>query len=156
MFAHQQITRSLVVAIARNAIPLITIPLSNHHRILDFQCSNEQSEVARFFRDTAPILIPNLYCRVFILPNPGDPTDVWGFYTLSAGILVKSSMSRSDEAKALGVPAPVVRIGYMGRSKTAEVGLGRGLIIDAARRVFRNPDIAALGLVLESENGPGK
>jgi hypothetical protein len=71
-----------------------------------------------------------------------------------AGILLRDNMSRKDGGNALPYPAPVVRIGFMGRSDRAEPGIGRGLISDAARRVYRNPDIAAWGLVLESEDGP--
>jgi hypothetical protein len=42
----------------------------------------------------------------------------------------------------------------MGRDNTAPKGFGAALIVDAARRVHRNGDIAAWGLVLESEGGP--
>jgi len=37
----------------------------------------------------------------------------------------------------------MVRIGFMGRDNAAPKGLGAGLIVDAARRVHRNADIAA-------------
>jgi hypothetical protein len=47
----------------------------------------------------------------------------------------------------------MVRIGFMGRDDTAPRGFGSALIVDAARRVFQNRDIAAWGLVLESEGG---
>ena len=33
--------------------------------------------------------------------------------------------------------------------------LGSALIIDAARRVYQNPELAAWGLMLEAEGGPG-
>jgi hypothetical protein len=47
-----------------------------------------------------------------------------------------------------------LRIAFMGRDDTAPKGLGRGLLVDAACRVYRNLDVAAWGLILESENGP--
>lgn len=47
----------------------------------------------------------------------------------------------------------MARIGFMGRADAASKGLGSGLLLDAARRVRRNLDIGACGLVLESEGG---
>jgi hypothetical protein len=43
----------------------------------------------------------------------------------------------------------------MGRDDSAPEGFGSSLVIDAARRVHRNGDIAAWGLVLESDGGQG-
>jgi hypothetical protein len=45
-------------------------------------------------------------------------------------------------------------IGFMGRDDKAPTGLGESLIVDAARRVFVNPDLAAWGLMLDSDGGP--
>ena len=41
----------------------------------------------------------------------------------------------------------------MGRDDRTEKTLGAALLVDAARRVYRNQDIAAWGLVLEPEDG---
>jgi len=43
----------------------------------------------------------------------------------------------------------------MGRHDDAPRGLGNALLVDAARRVYLNFDIAAWGLMLDSEGGPG-
>jgi hypothetical protein len=135
--------------------PLVTVPLSKNHRVADFICSNSQ-RVAGFFGKEAKLLVPN-YCRVFVAPNPEDDTEVWGYYTLSAAILLKTQLTGTDEKRAVrnyfGYPAPMVRIGFMGRHDAAQKGFGVGLLIDAARRVHRNTDIAAWGLVLEPERG---
>jgi len=73
---------------------------------------------------------------VFIYENPDDPTEVWGYYTLSAGSVEKSSLSGSDEKRSpFGFHAPMARIGFMGRADAASKGLGSGLLLDAARRV---------------------
>ncbi len=134
--------------------PIVTVPFSSIHRVEDFRCS-KSDRVSAFLSKEAPSLLVANYCRIFILPSPSDPAVVWGYYTLSAGILLKEQMSRSDERRVpLGLHAPVARIGFMGRDDRAEAGLGRGLLIDAARRIHRNPDIAAWGIILESENGP--
>jgi GNAT superfamily N-acetyltransferase len=134
---------------------LITVPISGAHRTADFVCSNS-ARVTGFFTREAKALVPH-YCRVFIAPNPDDPNHIWGYYTLSAALLWKSQLTGSDEKRAsknyLGLPAPMIRIGFMGRDDSAQKGLGAMLLIDAARRVARNGDIAAWGLVLESEGG---
>ena len=137
---------------------LVTVGLSGAHKVQDFKCSKSE-RVNGFFNNEARLLVPN-YCRVFIAPNPDDETAVWGFYTLSAALLLKQNLSGSDERRIaksyLGYPAPMVRIGFMGRHDGAPQGLGAALIVDAARRVYRNADIAAWGLVLEPEGGKKK
>lgn len=142
------------VALSEEA--LITVSFDATHRTKDFICENSP-RVAGFFTTEAPKLVPN-YCRLFIASNPDDPTHIWGFYTLSAALLLKSNLTGSDEKRIsknyLGIPAPMVRIGFMGRDKSAPKGFGAPLLIDAARRVYRNRDIAAWGLVLEADGGP--
>jgi hypothetical protein len=134
---------------------LRTVRLSGSHNVADFRCE-KSPRVAGFFAKEAPILVPN-YCRVFVLENPQNQAQVLGYYTLSAALLVKEQMSNSDEDRAkkdyLGYPAPVVRIGFMGRDDRTDKNLGAALLVDAARRVYRNQDIAAWGLVIEPENG---
>jgi hypothetical protein len=135
---------------------LISGAIDASHRVDDFVCENSP-RVASFFAKEAKVLVPN-YCRLFIASNPDDPSHVWGFYTLSAALLLKQNLSGSDEKRVsksyMGYPAPMVRIGFMGRDKTAPKGFGAALIVDAARRVYRNQDIAAWGIVLESDGGP--
>ena len=48
---------------------------------------------------------------------------------------------------------PAVLIGYMGKDDRAQKGLGAALIVEAARRVVRNRDVAAWGIVLDAEGG---
>lgn len=99
------------------------------------------------------------YCRVFILPNPQDRTEIWGFYTLSTSLIPRARTTGSDQRRIPeGIPVPMVLIGYMGRHDGADPGLGLGsiLILDAARRVYLNPDLAAWGLMLDSEGGPNR
>ncbi len=92
------------------------------------------------------------YSKVFVWPNPEDPTDVWGYYTLSASTVARADLINRHERKApKGLPVPVALIGYMGRSESAVRGLGAVLIHDAALRVSRNVDIATWGLALEPE-----
>jgi hypothetical protein len=137
-------------------VELITVPVDKRHQLDKFVCTQSE-RVSAFLLKEAKVLVPN-YCRLFIAPDPNDEATVWGYYTLSAALLSKQNLSGSDEKKIsqdyMGYPAPMVRIGFMGRHDGAPKGLGASLIVDAARRVYRNCDIAAWGLVLESEGGP--
>lgn len=134
--------------------PLKTVHLSDSHRIADFRCA-KSARINGFFGKDWPELLAHNYCRVFILPNPADATEVWGFYTLSPYYLVRPRTTRSDQDRTIrGIPVPMVLIGYMGRHDGAPKGLGGSLIVDAARRVYLNSDLAAWGLMLDSEGGP--
>ncbi|MFO1086284.1 MAG: hypothetical protein U1E21_17140 [Reyranellaceae bacterium] len=135
--------------------PLATVPLAEQHRVADFRCSKSQ-RINDFFAKECPLFLKNNYCRVFVLANPDDPTDIWGYYTLSPSLLLRAHSTNSDQRKVpSGLPIPMVRIGFMGRSDSAPKGLGSALIVDAARRVHRNRDLAAWGLMLDAEGGPG-
>src|SRR5262245_37941117 len=79
---------------------LITVPLCEIHRVADFACSNSE-RVQNFFYKEATILIPGNYCRVFVAPNPADETQIWGYYTLSAALLIKEHLSNADEKRAV-------------------------------------------------------
>jgi GNAT superfamily N-acetyltransferase len=110
--------------------------------------------VGSFFPEDYPELEPHNYCRVFVLPDPNDPTGIFGFYTLSPTALVRSRTSGSEQKRIPGgLAVPLILIGFMGRDDKAPKGLGAALLVDAARRVRRNPDIPAWGLALDSEGG---
>lgn len=142
-------------AVSHQEEPLATVPLAEHHRSSDFKCSKSQ-RINDFFAREWPAFAKNNYCRVFVLANPEDPTEIWGYYTLSPSLLLRSHSTGSDQKKVpSGLPIPMVRIGFMGRSDSAPRGLGSALIVDAARRVHRNQDLAAWGLMLDAEGGPG-
>jgi hypothetical protein len=78
-----------------------------------------------------------------------------GFYTLSPTALVRSRTTGSEQKRIPGgLAVPLILIGFMGRDDKTEKGIGAALIVDAARRVHRTPDIPAWGLALDSEGGP--
>jgi hypothetical protein len=88
------------------------------------------------------------------LPNPADQTEIWGYYTLSPSALVRRRATGSDQKRIPGgIPIPMALIGYMGRHEGAPKGFGKSVLVDAARRVYRNGDLPAWGLMLDSEGG---
>jgi hypothetical protein len=91
---------------------------------------------------------------VFVFPNPDDPTEIWGYYTLSPTELARGEISGSQQKKVpKGIPVPLQRIGFMGRHDDAPRGLGAGLVYDAALRVYREG--TGWGLTLDVEGGIG-
>jgi hypothetical protein len=131
----------------------LTVPLSPSHRIKDFVCARSD-RIQRFLYTEALELIPQNYCRVFVLPNPQDATHIFGYYTLSSAGIQRSEVSTQHQKKIpKGLPVPMALIGYMGRNDCTESGIyGALLIRDAALRVYQNPDIASWGIALEPEN----
>ena len=49
---------------------------------------------------------------------------------------------------------PMMLLGMMGRDDNSPKRLGEVLILDAARRVYRDENIAAWGLMLDCHGGP--
>jgi hypothetical protein len=133
--------------------PLRTVPLSATHRTADFVCG-KSSRISAFFASDCPHLLQHNYCRVFVLSNPSDPDEVWGFYTISPSLLFRGAATGSDQKRVpKGLPIPMALIGFMGRHDGAPKGLGEALIVDVARRLFYSSDFAAWGLMLDSEGG---
>jgi len=140
-------------AVACETLPLVTVALEKRHRVDEFKCSRS-ARVERFFIDDWPQLNAAKYCKVFVLEDLDDNNGIVGYYTLSAAILEKSAYSNSDERRApMGLSAPMVRIGFMGKRDGAPSGVGEMLIADAANRVSRISDLGISGIVLEPEGG---
>jgi hypothetical protein len=123
------------VAQAADAEPLKTTPLRPDHRITDFRC--ERSErVQNFFHREMPRYMARGYCRVLILPDPTDPTGIWGYYTLTPSSLRPEDLTNSQRRRVIGgIPIPMMLIGFMGRDDRVpkEMELGSALLVDAAR-----------------------
>ena len=139
--------------------PLVTFPIQPAHRIADFRCARSE-RVERFFHVEMPRYTRQSYCRVFILPNPQDATEIWGYYTLTPSNLRPEDLreSRTLIRRLPGsIPVPTMLIGFMGRDDRVpkDRELGKALLVDAALRVYRSEDATAWALTLDSERGPG-
>lgn len=131
--------------------PLKSVRLHSRHRVGDFECA-KSARVQSFLRAHAADYERLNYARVFAIENPHAPDQMWGYYTLTAAFLERSETSTQIQKRIPpGLPVPLVRIGYMGRDDKAPRTLGAALVVDAARRVYRNSDIAAWGLILDAE-----
>src|SRR5712671_5926147 len=144
---------SIAAELVRQQEALATVRLSACHRTADFVCA-KSARVGAFFNNDCLHLIDHNYCRVFVLPNPDDPSEIWGFYTISPSLLSRGAATGSDQKRVpKGLPIPMALIGFMGRHDGAPRGLGEALVVDAARRIFRSGDFAAWGLMLDAEGG---
>jgi hypothetical protein len=140
---------------ATETSPLGTVRLDTSvHRVRDFVCKRSE-RIHKFFEVDCPRLLGRNYCRVFIWPDPADATHIWGFYTLSPGLIEKDSVTRQHEKRIMpGLPIPMIRIGFLGRDDcvSKELKLGDVLLHDAALRVHLCKDITGWGLYLDPEN----
>jgi hypothetical protein len=127
--------------------------LRDDHNVAEFTCA-KSPYVQNYLRDSALRHHAGNYNRVYILPNPNNPTDVWGYYTLSASLISRKSLTREDGALSPFPSEPMVLLCFMGRSDTAPKGsgIGAGLIQDAARRVNSITQIGIRGIWLNAEN----
>jgi hypothetical protein len=126
--------------------------LGPEHRVLEFKC--ERSErVQHFIRARAAEDVQKNICKVFVFPNPEDPGQIWGYYTLSAEVIARKIMSSRYRGKLGRDKAPMALLGYMGRSDGLEPGkYGAWLIQDAARRALLiREHIGIWGLMLDAE-----
>ncbi len=131
---------------------LRTVPLSSTHRTADFRCSRSE-RIQNFFTAECPEWERLHYCRVFIWPDSQDPTSIWGYYTLSAAVIVRENLKSGDKKRTPGgIPVPVALIGFFGRDDRAPKRLGETLLYDAALRVSKITDVGIWGLTLDAEN----
>src|SRR3954452_9990583 len=94
--------------------PLSTVRLAYFHRAADFCCARSQ-RISHFLIREAPEWIAVGYTWVFVLPNPDDPGEVWGYYSLSPAELARSGISGSQQKRIpKGIPVSLQRIGFMG------------------------------------------
>lgn len=139
---------------ARETVSLVTVPLDPKvHRFADFVCARSE-RVQRFLTDGHPRFLERNYCKIFVLPDLEDQTHIWGYYTLSPGLVDKGRVSTQDQKRVMrGLPIPMFLIGFLGRDDrcSKELKLGGVLIQDAALRIHLNPDIACWGIYLDAE-----
>jgi hypothetical protein len=125
----------------------------SRHITNDFRCARSE-RIQGFFQNECPRFLERNYCRVFILPDPGEPSRIWGFYTLSPGLVEKDQITKQHQKRAMsGLPVPMARLGFLGRDDRVgkEQKLGGILIYDAALRVAKCEDMTAWGLYLDAE-----
>ena len=101
-----------------------------------------------------PRLVRASYTKVFIFENPDDQAQIWGYYTLSPAQIRYSELTKSQQKTVPGsIPVALARIGFLAKDDRAPAKLGAGLLVDAARRVFRSDAMTAWGIILEPEGG---
>lgn len=157
---HQESQGSIADDIGRRGIaasieaeePLATVRLGPTHRARDFICSKSE-RVTHFIKEQAPRWVDQRYCGVFVLPDPDDPTRILAYYSLSQFVLGREEMRNTHKKRQLIATIPLVKVGFMGKQDGTSKGLGAGVLVDAARRVYRQIDVPAWGLALEPEGG---
>lgn len=141
-------------AIPREEEP-ITVPLRADHRVQDFS-TRDSSAVQDWLRSKAAGFHAAGLCSVFVLESLADPTEVWGYYSLSASCVSRQVMSNALRRNLGTEYCPIALLGYMGRDdRQRGADIGPTLLRDAALRAKRSRAyLGVWGLALEPEGGP--
>lgn len=131
--------------------PVVSVLLRGDHDVASFDCK-KSSNVNRFLKKQAADWQKARLCRVFVVENPQNTKQIWGYYTLCSHVIVTAQM---DERHIKGFPpkVPMAHLGFMGRHYDAALkGIGPGLLLDMALRVSRaRDDMDAWGIWLNAE-----
>ncbi len=138
--------------IARKA-RLVTVPLCPDHDVSGFLCK-KSTNVAEFLHKRAADWQQRKLCRVFVVSNPQNPKQIWGYYSLSASAIILKQMDAKHTEGFPSIKIPMAHIGFMGRHDDDSLkGIGPALVYDAAIRVARSSeDVGAWGIWLHAEN----
>jgi ribosomal protein S18 acetylase RimI-like enzyme len=92
--------------------------------------------------------------RVFVATPSDDAERLAGFFTLSAGSVLASTMPETLRAKLPRYPVPVALLGRLAVDKAFQGrGLGSILLADACRKVVVASHVLAVaGIVVEAKN----
>lgn len=93
-------------------------------------------------------------CTVYLLVNSLDPSQILGFYTLSAAQVDASRLSAAAQKKLPRYPIPCLRMGRLACSKAAQgKGLGRILLGLAVERCLQaRKQVAAFALLVDAKD----
>jgi hypothetical protein len=149
--AHGRAESGSTASTGASAEEAVTVPLSPEHDVSGFRCK-KSAMVQDFLPKFAASWVAARCSCVFVLPSPDDPKKIWGYYTLSASLIVPDRVDPRLTASMPKLPIPMALIGFMGRDDSAPKGVGAGLIADAAKRVASvRSQLAIWGIWLNCE-----
>jgi hypothetical protein len=142
---------SLEIARTIPQVGFLTVQLRPEHRTDLFEAPHP-SAVQDFIRGKALRYAAAPLGEVWVAPYTDDPTRIAGFYTLSADSIRKGELGNRDQKQIpMGIPVPMMLVGFIGRDKGATKGGGTALLIDALKRAASKGGITH-GLMLRAEN----
>ena len=105
------------------------------HQRKQFDSGNSQRD--RYLRDLAGQHARLGFSRTFVLVDSGQPSEILGFYTLSAAQIDLGQLSEQEQARLPRLPIPAERIGQLAVSRRHQrKGLGALLIQHAVKRAI--------------------
>lgn len=131
---------------------LLIEPLNNLHNKSGFQCGIDALDI--YLRQQAGQDIKRRISRVFIVVDPDQPSEILGYYTLSALSIRLSDLPERMAKKLPRHPIPAALIGRLAVSNhSRNQGIGRMLIADAINRTLAVSDqIAIHAMVVDAIN----
>jgi GNAT superfamily N-acetyltransferase len=135
---------------------LFTTVLNSTHKRDAFNCS--EPELDNYLKHYARQHAKNNISRTFIAAPQTDPTQVLGFYTLSAGSIIFDDLPIKLQKKLPKYPIPIARIGRLAvDTKVHGQGIGEYLLMDALYRctALAN-EIGIVGVAVDAKNKKAK
>ena len=118
----------------------------------NFQCGREPLD--NYIRRYASQDVRRNVARVFVAAPEKDPHQLAGFFTLSAGSVICSSLPASLARKLPRYPVPVALIGRLAvDAKFQSRGLGSILLADACQKVSQASSVLAVaGIIVDAKD----
>jgi GNAT superfamily N-acetyltransferase len=128
-------------------LDLIITPLNKQHVRKDFDCG-EQS-LNEYLQRYANQDIRKRVNRVFVASCSDSTEQVAGYYSLSAGSLIASSLPELHRRRLPRYPVPIALLGRLAVSRDHQgQGIGSVLLADALQRTARASQVMAVYAVV--------
>ncbi|MCF8529205.1 MAG: GNAT family N-acetyltransferase [Aquiluna sp.] len=124
-----------------------TQPLSQNHNLESFDSGSEALDL--WLKNKAGIAELTGTARTFVLLMGSE---VVGFYSLAAGVVLRSSLPKPLRSGMPNFPVPVTLLARLAVSKYYQgQGIGRALVSDAFQRsLVAREQIGSLGMMVEA------
>lgn len=131
---------------------LLIEQLRNSHKKQEFQCGIDALDV--YLKQQAGQDIKRRISRAFVAVDPDRPSDILGYYTLSALSINLTDLPENLARKLPRHPVPAALIGRLAVShKAQKQGIGKMLLADAISRTLAVGDqIAIYTMVVDAIN----
>ena len=126
---------------------LVITPLGKQHDRKTFDCG--EASLNQYLDRYANQDIRRRVNRVFVASTPGEPRQVIGYYSLSAGSLNATDLPEEFRRRLPGYPVPVVLLGRLAIAESHQgKGLGSILLADALQRIAQASQVMAVYAVI--------
>jgi len=136
-------------------MPLKIETLSRSHNRAAFNCGNQ--ELNQYLRNTARQHTEKGISRTFVLLDDSNPSEILGFFTLTACEIHVEKLPRKY-AKKYPAKAPAAKLARLAVTKKLQKkGLGSHMMINAIERILKvSEHLGIIGFFVDAKNAEAK